>query len=44
MHKIVNDMIITINNKGTITKSDVELLIRLGHSDSEVSKITNGGL
>ncbi len=42
VHNIINDMIITINNKGSLTKNDIELLIRLGHSDSEISKISNG--
>ena len=41
VHNIINDMIITINNKGSLTKNDIELLIRLGHSDSEISKISN---
>tara|TARA_B100000945_G_C20396617_1_gene605195 strand:+ start:158 stop:1090 length:933 start_codon:yes stop_codon:yes gene_type:complete len=42
VYKVISDMIVTINDKGTITKNDVELLIRLGHSDSEISKMTDG--
>lgn len=38
VHKIISDMIITINNKGTLDINDVELLIRLGSTDTQMDK------